>query len=106
MLQGTFHPARSGADAFAQAFRLLCERDAQFAARFAALKHGKKRRYLARTAEELFPGQPELQQSNARTMPGGWLLGLNVSLGSIHERLQMACEVAGLNYGKDLILQV
>lgn len=106
ILEGKFYPAKSGAHAYVQVMQLLCERDPEFAARFAEGRHGKKRRFVARTAQELFPDKPDLQQTNVRPLPGGWLLGLNVSIDNIKERLGLACQVAGLTYGRDLVLRV
>lgn len=103
-LLGTFHPAKSASSAYREVFRSLIARDAGFADHFAARAHGKKRRFLSRSKEELFPGRKDLQEGCAFAMPEGWWLGGNVSRASIVERLRLACEVAGLVYGTDLVL--
>lgn len=58
-LYGQRHRARSARDVLIQVLGAFADRDPSFLERFAALpKHGRKRRYLARTTEELYPGSP------------------------------------------------
>ena len=86
-----------------QVFREFAERDPSFLERFAALpKHGRKRRYLARARKELYPGSEHLV-ANAYEVRPGWWVDTHASRAGIETRIKMACEVAGANYGKDLI---
>ena len=95
--------ARNAKEVFIGVFKALGERDASFFERFAALpKHGRKRRYLARAPEQLFPGRSDLARDCAVQVGLGWWLGTNVSRATIGQRLEMACAVAGLTFGKDL----
>lgn len=56
-LNGHFTRCRNGRDVLVKVFEALSERDATFLERFASRpKHGRTRRYLARTPEELYPG--------------------------------------------------
>jgi predicted type IV restriction endonuclease len=74
--------------------------------RFAALpKHGRKRRYLARTREELYPGSPHLV-ANAHQIGVGWWCDPHASEAGIARRIGMACEVAGVRYGEDLTINL
>lgn len=83
-------------------FEELAKRDPEFPERFAALpKHGRKRRYIARTREELYPGSPHLA-SNALQLGSGWWVDAHASRSGIERRIKMACEVARVGYGKDL----
>jgi hypothetical protein len=89
-----------------QVFRGFAERDPSFLERFAALpKHGRKRRYLARTREELYPGSPHLVD-NAYEVRPGWWIDTNASRASMETRIKMACEVAGARYGTDLLINL
>ena len=55
-LNGTFCSGRNACDVLVSVFETLSRNDATFLERFAALpKHGRTRRYLARTPEELYP---------------------------------------------------
>ncbi len=106
-LQGHRYNARSARDAMIKIFKELAEKDTSFLERFASRsKHGKKRRFVARSRDELYPGRPDLAASHSHQLPGGWWLGTNYSKKNIENIIKMACEVAGLNYGSDLIIKL
>ena len=87
-------------------FGEFVERDPTFLERFAALpKHGRKRRYLARSREELYPGSPHLID-NAHELQPGWWLDPHASRVAIETRIKMGCEVAGVRYGNDLLVNL
>jgi predicted type IV restriction endonuclease len=89
-----------------QVFKELAEREPAFLERFAALpKHGRKQRYLAHAREELYPGSPHLA-NNAYEVRPGWWVDPHASKAGIERRIKMACEVAGVSYGKDLIINL
>lgn len=100
-LDGRFVQARSGAELLAGVFRALGERDPEFLDRFASVPHGKKRRYLAKTREELFPGHPELY-SQAREVGGDYLVGTHSSTARKRRMIEWAAEVAGVTLGQEL----
>ncbi len=102
-LRGQWYPARSAREVLIQVFRKLQELDNTFFERFAGLpKHGSKRRYLARTPEELYPHRPDLARKHSHQLPHGWWLVVHLSKGAIERIIQMACQVAGIGYGTDL----
>jgi len=98
---GKFYTARSAREAMQEVLRLFAKRDRTFLDRFAARKHGKKRRFVARDRTELYPGSPDLTEHSVELIPGWWM-GTNYSKRSITEIIQLACEVAGLRFGEDL----
>lgn len=101
-LYGQRYQGRSARDILIQVFKEFAERDPTFLERFAALpKHGRKRRYLARTSEELYPGSPQLVD-NAHEVRPGWWIDTHASKAGIETRIKMACEVARVKYGNDL----
>jgi predicted type IV restriction endonuclease len=105
-LYGQRRRARNARGVLLQVFREFAERDPGFLERFAALpKHGRKRRYLARTREGLYPGSPHLVD-NAYEVRPGWWIDTHASRAGIETRIKMACEVAGVRYGKDLIVNL
>jgi hypothetical protein len=62
---------------------------------------GRKRHYIGRTPQELYPGRPDLQQ-HKESLPGGWFVATNLSNALKMAVIRAACDVAGLVYGKDL----
>lgn len=106
-LDGRFVKCRSGREVLVGVFEALAKRDATFLTRFAARpKHGRTRRYLAQSADELYPGRPDLAREHFAKLSSGWFVGTNLSLTSIARIAEMACEVAGIRYGKDLVVNV
>lgn len=106
-IEGRFVPCRNGKEVLVSAFEALAQRDPSFLERFAARpKHGRTRRYLARTAEELYPGRPDLANEHYFRLKSGWHLGTNVSHAQIRRIIEMACEVSRVRFGKDLVVNV
>ena len=67
--------------------------------------HGRKRRHLASTREELYPGSPHLADNAYEVWPGWWV-DTHASRAGIETHIKMACEVAGVRYGKDLLINL
>jgi len=107
ILNGRFQAARNARDVLAKVFIELANRDPTFLERFATLpKHGRTRRYLGRTPNELYPERPDLARDFSQEIRPGWWLGINLSRAAISRIIEMACEVAGLRYGTDLKVNV
>lgn len=105
-LNGHWNSATSAREVLIKVFGEFAERDHTFLERFAALpKHGRKRRYLARSREELYPGSQHLVDYAHEVRPGWWL-DPHASRVAIETRIRMACEVAGVGYGKDLLVNL
>lgn len=103
---GRYYPANSAIDVLIKIFEVFSERDPTFPQRFAALpKHGNKRRYLARSPSELYPDRPDLRDHSVR-LRSGWYLGTNCSRETIRKIIKMACEVAGVTFGRELIVSL
>ncbi|MBI4827799.1 MAG: hypothetical protein HY804_03145 [Nitrospinae bacterium] len=103
MFEGKEHSARNAKDVMVQVFELLAKRDTTFLDRFAALpKHGRKRRYLARNSDELYPGRPDLVSEYSLQLSSGYWLGTNYSRKNISDIIEMAGKVTGLQFGGDL----
>lgn len=100
---GQHHPARNARDVLVSVFETLSQHDGTFLERFAALpKHGRTRRYLAKSPGELYPGRPDLSNEHSTQLRSGWWLGTNVSRAQIERIIEMACEVARIEYGREL----
>lgn len=61
-----------------------------------------RRRWAARSAEELYPGSPHLARDHAVAAQGEWFVDTNLSRKQIDQRLAVAARVAGYGYGKDV----
>jgi predicted type IV restriction endonuclease len=98
--------ANTNRDVMLKLLEELARSDSGFLERFAARpKHGRSRRYVARTREELYPDSPHLTEQHSRQV-NGWWVGTNYSTAVIRSIIQMACEVAGLTYGRDLTVRL
>lgn len=87
-------------------FEKLAERDKEFPRLFAARRHGTRRRYLAPSRQELFPHRLDQQEQYSYRTNFGWYIATNHGRASSTTVIQLACEVAQLEYGKDLILNL
>lgn len=106
-LDGKFVSCRNGREILVGVFEALTQRDQTFPERFAARpKHGRTRRYLARTADELYPGRPDLAREHFTKLNSGWYVGTNVSKAQIYRITEMCCEVARIQFGKDLLVNI
>ena len=94
-LDGTFYPGRNAKDVMLRMFEALSAKDATFLERFAALPHGRRRRYLARNRDELYPGRPDLCVEYATRLGSGWWVSTNHSKKTIKNIVDLAREVAG-----------
>lgn len=106
VLHGASVQTRSAKEVMVEVLRTLAKQDPTFLDRLAARpKHGRSRRYVARTREELYPDAPHLMDASEELFPGWWV-GTNYNKGVIERILRMACEVARLRYGKDLLARL
>ncbi|MHB9143248.1 MAG: hypothetical protein ACYC25_15365, partial [Paludibacter sp.] len=99
--KGKKYGAGSAREVMTKLFQLLAREDSGFLDRFAARKHGKKRRYLAKNISELYPGRSDLEEYSVEIAPGWWM-GTNYSRRSIQEIINLACEVAGSQLGSTI----
>ncbi|MBI5970427.1 MAG: hypothetical protein HY884_04670 [Deltaproteobacteria bacterium] len=108
-LRGKKFEARNAREVLIQVMELLSGEDRHFCERFASRpKHRGKRRYIALSKDQLYPfqkGKTDLS-GQSRQLKSGYWVGLNYSKKSILGILEMACEVAGLRIGKDLIVNL
>lgn len=92
-------------DAMAIVLRELARDDDGFLERCARhpQARGWRRHYIGRNLEELYPGRPDLFRYHAK-LPGGWLVATNISNSLKMTIIRMAVSVAGLRFGKDVIV--
>ena len=104
VFRGQQYPRRNPTEVMVSIFEILAENDSTFTERFAARKHGRKRRYLAQDKYELYPDDPDLCDSASRQLTGGWYVSTNWSTAGKGKIIRLACEVAGLEFDKDLVV--
>ena len=110
-LLGQAFPAHNLTLAFVGIFRHFAELDCAFPVLFksaleaelAKAKKPSKRRFIATTPKDLYPGKPSLWKY-AKEIAPGWMLGTNESSEKKIQLLKLACEVMGLRWDKDLKL--
>ncbi len=106
VLRGITHPYHNAKDAMVIALRELAKADPSFLERCSQHPdaQGRKRRYIARTAEELYPDREDLRDMR-ESLPGGWLVATNLNNVLKKTIIRLAAEVAGLKFGKDVIVE-
>ncbi|MET3105351.1 hypothetical protein AAKU58_000160 [Oxalobacteraceae bacterium GrIS 1.18] len=102
--EGQFYSARNAIDTLRQVFDLFIKRDPTFGERFAGLpKHGRTRRYLAQDANDLYRDRPDLVRDCSIKLDSGWWMSTNHSKQTIGQIIAMACDVANVAHGRDLV---
>lgn len=94
-------------EAMVSILTMLANNDASFLQRCSQHPdfQGRKRSYVARTPKELYPDRPELR-SIREALPGGWFVGTNLNNAVKMKIIKAACEVAGIEFGKDLVIDL
>ncbi len=62
---------------------------------------GRKRRYIAQSSADLFPGRPDLIRMHSE-LPDGWVVGTNLNNRLKMKIIKGATEVAGITFGRDV----
>ena len=109
ILKGKEFPKKYAIDVLIGVFLELNRSDLTFFERFVSLeKHGNKRRYLARSPEELFPERPDMasKTTHSREISPGWWLDIHEGKINIERMIMLACQVAGIRYGVDLVIDI
>lgn len=106
ILCGKAYPYHNAKDAMVIVLRELAKTDPAFLERCSQHPNasGRKRRYIARTAEELYPDRDDLREMR-ESLPGGWLVAVNLNNVLKKTIIRVATEVAGLTFGKDVIVE-
>jgi hypothetical protein len=105
MLLGKPSHYANAKDAMVTVLRELAQKDPTFLERCSQHPdaQGRKRRYIARTPEELYPDREDLREMREQ-LPGGWLVATNLNNVLKKTVIRLAAEVAGLSFGKDVVI--
>lgn len=106
VLRGKAYAYQNAKDAMIIVLRELAKSDPSFLERCSQHPdaQGRKRRYIARTAEELYPDREDLRDMRDN-LPGGWLVATNLNNVLKKTIIRLAAEVAGLKFGKDIVVE-
>jgi hypothetical protein len=106
MLLGKVHAYHNAKDAMVIFLRELAKSDPDFLDRCSQHPdaQGRKRRYIARTPEELYPDREDLRDMR-ENLPGGWLVATNLNNVLKKTIIRLGAEVAGLKFGKDVVVE-
>jgi hypothetical protein len=106
VLLGKAYLYHNAKDAMVIVLRELAKTDSSFLERCSQHPdaQGRKRRYIARTPEELYPDREDLREMRD-SLPGGWLVATNLNNVLKKTIIRLASEVAGLKFGKDLVVE-
>jgi hypothetical protein len=103
---GKSHNYHNAKDAMVIVLRELAKSDASFLEKCSQHPNsqGRKRRYIARTPAELYPDREDLREWR-EALPGGWFVATNLNNVLKKTILRLATEVAGLTFGKDVVVE-
>ena len=104
-LHGRQYECRNAIEVLTLVFEKLTETDPNFPERFASRKQGYKRLYLSQNKYDLHPDR-EYCDKNGRQLKFGWFIDTKQSNILKEKIIKMACEVAGLEFGKNLIINL
>ncbi|MCX7886458.1 MAG: type I restriction enzyme HsdR N-terminal domain-containing protein [Verrucomicrobiae bacterium] len=106
ILRSRAFPFRNAKEAMLIVLRELAKDDPNFLLRLSQHPdiHGRKRRYVARRPEELYPDREDLREL-CEPLPGGWFVSTNLNNVQKMTIIKAAAEVAGLTFGKDIIVK-
>lgn len=106
IIRGKSHSYHNAKDAMVIVIRELAKNDSSFLERCSQHPdaQGRKRRYIARSPEELYPDREDLREMR-ETLPDGWFVATNLNNVLKKTIIRLATEVAGLKFGKDVIVE-
>ena len=95
---------RNAKEAMVLVLRELQRRDPNFLPRLSQHPkcRGRTRRFIAQSPEELYP-DPRHQNMN-ESLPGGWFVATDNGSAQKKEFIEIASEVAGLKFGRDIVI--
>lgn len=104
IFEGERFETGSAKQTLAEVLKLFQHRDSGFMQRFAAQTVGRRRQLVARNRNELYPGRSDLLDNHSLDLGNGWWLGTNISAARVRKNVEIACRIAGVNFGTQLRL--
>ncbi|MCY4543041.1 MAG: hypothetical protein OXB95_11740 [Rhodobacteraceae bacterium] len=100
--KGERYETGTGVHTLARVIQLFDELNSEFMTRMEERTTSRKRKLVARERSELFKSSHLVKYS--KNLGNGWWLGTNMSSSSVRQRIETACEVAGVKFGTELKL--
>jgi hypothetical protein len=97
--------AASAIEALVDILRKLSFNSPRFLPALSEKAKARTRNHVAASKEDVYPQKPDLMGYTTEIIPGWWL-GTNIANREKVRILKQACEVAGLKYGKDLVISL
>jgi len=99
------HTAQNRQEAAAIILNIVAEQDESILDRVAGLReHGVYRRYLAKSADEVYPENPKFAAKKTFQFRPGWYIPGGLGPKTLSRLVKMVCKSSNFEYGKDIIL--
>lgn len=98
------HSAKTLWEITKQVLLLFDQKDAHFLDNLSRQVRGPKRSLIAQSKEEIYPDPPEGMSKYCVELCPGWWMGTSYDKARFTAHIKTACDVAGIEFGKDLTL--
>jgi hypothetical protein len=99
------HAASDATEAMINILSDLAQYDDDFYPKLAEKIRGRTRNHIGRSRLEVYPGRPDLVRYVKEVGPG-WFVGCNIANRKKKKILRAACDVMGLDFDRDLIVNL
>ena len=106
VILGKLFPCKNPTDAMVTVFKELGRRESGFWQRFYndPRNHGRTRRIIAQEARGLYDSDNPRYEKAYKQLGGGWVIATYNNKKTIEKNIRIATEVAGLEFGRDIIV--
>ena len=106
VILGKSFPCKNPTDAMAIVFKELGRRESGFYQRFYndSRNHGRTRRIIAQGARKLYDSDNPRYAKAYKQLGGNWVIATYNNKPTIEKNIRIAAEVAGLEFGRDIII--
>ena len=105
IIKGEEHKAINRQEAAAIILNIVADQDETILDRIAGLReHGVYRRYLAKSASEVYPENPTSAAKKTFQFRPGWYIPGHIGPKSLSRLVRIVCRSSNLQYGKDIII--
>jgi hypothetical protein len=101
VLGHAFH-SRTAKKAYLATLTILADLEPTLLERLAEKSGGTSRNHFSRERQNVYPGRPDFDES-IEVLPNGWFVGTNISNSEKRKFLRIACEMLGLEFGKEVM---
>lgn len=101
-----WYPCKTAEEVMIRSFQLFIELDDVFMEVLSGKVGGRKRPYIARSPEELYLDNPDLQRNATARLCEGWYIGKNENNKTKIRLLKAACEVLGIKFDADFKIRL